>query len=231
MSPLETVQSDIYGRLLADPYFADVSVFLFRPRAAGGMVAVQSDVDKALAGLVQRGGKTGVAVIVQMPLATSQNPDVPGPRLTYIFSVSVLERPMINMDAATGTKKSAEDIATEILRLLHQWKPNQSQILTAASNAIVPVEAAPGVVAYDCRLDQMTGLVPLAKAAAPVIDATVPAAVVLTSTTIGATFVYSIDGSYPSLPYAGPFNGAGFFVRAVALGPGLAASNISEKQL
>lgn len=231
MSPLETVQSDIYGRLLADPYFADVSIFLFRPRAAGGMVAVQSDIDKTLAGLVKRGGKTGAAVIVQMPLATSQNPDVPGPRLTFNFSVSVLERPMINMDPANGTLKSAEDIATEVLRLLHQWKPNPSQILTASANAIVPVEAAPGVVAYDCRLDQMTGLVPLAKAATPVIDATAPAAVVLTSSSVGATFVYSIDGSYPSLPYVGPFNGVGSLVRAVAMAGGVSASNISEKQL
>jgi hypothetical protein len=138
---------------------------------------------------------------------------------------------MINMDTATGTQKSAEDIAVEILRLLHQWKPNQSQILTASQNAIVPVESAPGVVAYDCRLDQMTGLVPLAKAAAPIIDATAPAAVVLTSTTAGAAITYSLDGDYPSVPYAAPFDGSGQFIRAVASAAGLAASNISEKQL
>jgi len=231
MSPLETVQTDIYGRLLADPYFADVGVFLFRPRASGGMVAIQSEVDKALAGLVARGGKTGAAVMVQMPLASSQTPDVPGPRLTFNFSVSVYERPIVNMDPATGTLKSAEDIATEVLRLLHQWKPNPSQILTASANAIVPVEGAPGIVAYDCRLDQMTGLVPLAKAAAPVIDGTDPGAVVLTSTTPGATFVYSLDGSYPSVAYAAPFNGLASLVRAVAVAGGMAASNISEKQL
>jgi hypothetical protein len=231
MSPLETVQSDIFGRILAAPYFADISVYLFRPRAAGGMTAIQSEVDKALAGLVERGGKVGVAIVVQMPLGTSQNPDVPGPRLTFNFSVSVYERPIVNMDSARGTQKSAEDVACEVLRLLHQWKPNPSQILTAAANAIVPVEAAPGVVAYDCRLDQMTGLVPLVKAAAPVIDATTPTAVALTSATPGAAILYSLAGEYPATPYAAPFDGTGLLVRAVASAPGLAASNISEKQL
>jgi hypothetical protein len=231
MSPLETIQTDIFRRIKSADYFADISVFIFRPRSSGPMVQVQSQVDKALAGLISRAGKTGAAVIVQMPLATSQNPDVPGPRLTFNFAVSVFERPMVNMDLATGTLKSAEEIATEVLRLLHQWKPNPSQILTAAQNAIIPVEVDSNTVAYECRLEQMTGLIPLAKAAAPVIDVGSPTAVVMTSTSPSATILYSLDGSYPSIEFTGPFDGTGAQIRALAQSAGLADSNISEKQL
>jgi len=225
---LEQVQIDIFQRLLAAPYFADVGVFLFRPRAAGGLTEVQSQVDKNLAGLVERGGKTGACVMVMMPVASSQDPNVPGPRLTFAFSVRVIERPMVNMSSARGTLKPAEEISLEVLQQLHHFKPNPSFILVAGQPAIVPVTDAPDLVIYDVTLTQLTGLEKPLKAAAPVITQSLGTMVITVG--VSESALYSLNGSYPSSPYTVPVVvTAGTQARALALRTGYQSSDISTK--
>lgn len=202
---LQQTQEDMYQKLLDAPYFADVGVFLFRPRSSGGMTQVASEIDKQLAGLVARGGKTGACVIVMMPIAGSQDPNVPGPRLNFTFVVRVIERPMVNMDTANGSMKPAEEIALEVLQQFHQWKPNPSFILVAGSPAITPQADEDNRVTYDCIFTQLTGLAKPLKAAAPTLIVTIPL-LGLVEIVPGAnqTASYSIDGSYPTEPYTVP---------------------------
>jgi hypothetical protein len=203
MNALQQTQVDMYEKLLDAPYFADVGVFLFRPRASGGMTQVQSEIDKQLAGLVARGGKTGACVIVMMPIAGSQDPNVPGPRLTFTFVVRVIERPMVNMDTANGSLKPAEEIALEVLQQFHQWKPNPSFILVAGSPAITPQADEDNRVTYDCIFTQLTGLAKPIKAAAPVITQSLGFGTV--TVPVGDSAYYSLDGSYPTTLYTAPF--------------------------
>ena len=227
-NPLQSVQEDIFGRLLTAPYFADVGVFLFRPRASGGMTQVQSEIDKQLAGLQERGGKTGACVIVMMPVASSQDPNVPGPRLTFTFIVRVIERPMVNMSSSRGTLKPAEEIALEVAQLLHQWKPTPSFILVAGSPVITPVAEDANHVTYDCVFTQLTGLAKPLKCSAPVITNPVLSTVAVAA---GAsqTALYSIDGSYPSIPYTIPVSvPTATTFRALSLRTGYQASDISQ---
>jgi hypothetical protein len=76
-SALERQQLDIAARLESLAEFATVPVTVIRPRSEGEALQIQTTLDQALAGLVQKGGKSGAAVIVQMPTATVPERNVP----------------------------------------------------------------------------------------------------------------------------------------------------------
>lgn len=208
-NPLEQVQTDIFNRIKAAPYFADKGVFLIRARANLGLTAIQEQVDNYLAGLKLVGGKQGIAVLVQMPSGDTIDPNVPGPRLKFSFQVRVIERPMENMNAATGTLAPAEEVCLEVLQLIHQFKPNRSFTLVAASPAMVPTDDGGAMrIVYDVRFEQLTGLARPVKCAIPEIvrGASGFPTTVTVNTTGGASARYSLDGSYPTLVYASPLD-------------------------
>lgn len=236
MNPLQQIQEDMFARLLAAPYFADIGVFLFRPRAKGGLTAVQSDVDNNLAGLVARGGKTGLAVIVLMPIGNALDPNVPGPRLQFVFQVRVIERPMVNMSPDKGTLKPAEEVVLEVLQMFHHCKFNRSFTLVAGTPAMVPTdEGGPERVIYDCRFEQLSGLAKPLKCVLPVItpaDAAAPTTVAITTATPGAAIFYSLDDSYPSVQYDSDLTiSLRTFIRAIARLDGYQDSDVADLML
>ncbi|PTY03094.1 hypothetical protein DB346_07525 [Verrucomicrobia bacterium LW23] len=241
MSPLETLQADVLGRLRAGAAFADVALYLLRPRDEGEAVHIRSHIDTALMGLAPAADsgpppKSGAACMVLMPSARSADAALPGPYLSAEVIVRVVEYPLVNMGPG-GTGQSAEAIALAVLHTLHQWSPGYGAVLSAARRALTPVEreadgARPGFVIYDAALEVDFGLAPEARCATP--TGTGPASAVELEATGGAAIWYTVDGTFPrpggagSALYSAPIalpGGAGQ-VRAAAYLPDRAGSNV-----
>ena len=240
MDLLQRLQLDTAGRIKADSYFADVPVYVSRPRDAAEAVAIQNSIDSALAGLIEQGGKSGIAVIVFIPECRRDPsaPDAPGPRLMVVLTCRVIENPLVN-EGANGTGKTAEDCALTLHNLLHQAQfPGYLSGLVSAPEAITPTGNT-GRIELDCKWEARCGLTPPTRATAPVITGT-SAAVTLTTATNGAAIYYSTDESYPSAAaaafsvptatlYTVPFTVAsGTVVRAAAEKSGLQQSFVTR---
>lgn len=235
MSPLERDQADFAARLNADAYFADVGIYVFRPRANLAATTIIGNIENALNCLVKKAGKGGAAVTVLMPTGDTPEGNVPGPELEERITVRVQELPLVNM-GATGTLKSAESIALEVLRLLHHFRSG-GQVWYADQSALTPnLEFAPKVT-YDVTLRRKLVLGTRAKSTMPMLtpDAGAAPQSVTIEAAPGAAIYYSLDGSYPapgaegSALYAAPVDvAAAATLRAVAYEAGKAASNVVE---
>ncbi len=196
MSILEQTELAIAGRLAADSYFAQIPIVVMRPRASGTFAEIQSRIDAALNGTLAQAGGVGAAVTVLMPIGDCEKPNLPGPQLTFVYTVRVQELVQLNMSPA-GTRKSAEEIALYALGLLHQCSLNGRQVLTAEAHTLTPsLDFAPRLT-YDLRLRQLGALPQPVRCAAPVIALSGDTAT-LTCATAGAAIYYTTDGSYPS---------------------------------
>lgn len=234
MSPLEQLQSDLFFRAGAADYYSDIGLYLFRPREDGGFVQIQSKVDQVLNGLVKKSGKTGIAISFLMPLADAKDPDAPGPRLHYAVVARVQEMPVINM-GPTGTGKSAEEVALNLLSLCHHFNPGNGSTVVAANDAVTPSDAFDPKITLDVKFTIESGLAPCAKVSAPTIAPKSGAhsqLVTMTCATPGAVIRYTIDGSSPvsanpaAVIYTAPFTpAAAGLIRA---GAELAATNPSD---
>jgi hypothetical protein len=232
LSPLERDQADFFGRLNADAFFADIGLYLFRPRANLAATAIVQGIEGALNCFALKGGKGGAAVTVLMPTGDSPDGNVGGPELEERITVRVQELPLTNM-GAQGTLKSAESIALEVLRLLHHFRSG-GQTWYADNQALTPnLEFAPKVT-YDVTFRRKLALSTRAKSTAPLLT---PGGdyIVVIQAAAGAAIYYTVDGSYPapgaagSTLYSGPVNLLPpATLRAVAYETGKAASNVVQ---
>ena len=184
----ERDQDDFYGRLSADPFFADIPVLLQKKGD------ITSDTEIAMNTLNAKTGKRGAVVIVLQPELVMAEPDAPGPEYFIIMAVQVFVTRADNDDPNTGTGKSAELICKRIRVLMHHYGPGDGTVYSFQRRAV------------DQDWQPRCGL--------PLIDA-VPdggnSQVTLTTATAGAAIYYTTDGSYPSSTntaatlYAGPF--------------------------
>ena len=239
MSPLQQLQLDIFGRLSGAPYFSDIALYLIRPRSRQEATLIQTNIEKALAGMETKNGSAGVACRVEMPYIDVEAPELPGPYTAIVATVRIIENPLVNMSGA-GSQKSAEDIGSEVLSELHHWVPwgsgNIQRGLFAERKALEPVAELidEGKIAYDATLRTRREITPEPRANMP--------AIVLGSGTITITSIatsqtyYTLDGSYPwtgtiaatlySVPFTAPASGSQ--VRAVTYKTGLQASNVAS---
>lgn len=236
MSPLEQLQSDAFERMTAAAYFADIGIYLLRPRSNLSAAQIVEKIEAALNGVAKKGGKAGLAATVLMPLADAPEPNTPGPRLSLRMTVRVQENVLVNMGSA-GTLKSCESAGIEVLRLLHRFNPyGVAGVLTADRDALVPNAEFPGKVTYDVNFRALLDLSQDAKVARPEITGTT-AAVTITCATSGASIYYSTDDSLPrsggagSTAYTVPFSvTAGKRVRAAAYKTSMQASDVTLVQ-
>jgi len=203
----ERDQDDFYGRLSADPFFADIPVLLQKKGD------ITSDTEIAMNTLNAKTGKRGAVVIVLQPELVMAEPDAPGPEYFIIMAVQVFVTRADNDDPNTGTGKSAELICKRIRVLMHHYGPGDGTVYSFQRRSPLPVDE--GNVSYSVTFQRRAvdqdwqprcGL--------PLIDA-VPdggnSQVTLTTATAGAAIYYTTDGSYPSSTntaatlYAGPF--------------------------
>jgi hypothetical protein len=217
---IESVQPDVYYKLLTEPWFQNIAVFQIRDKR------LDSEVNRALAGLAGRNGKGGASLEVLMPALKSALPDTAGPVCTLEQKFLVKEQPTVNL-GANGTGLSAEQIAVNIAQTFQLF------FLGGAMQGFYPAPtfyeyaATPPDANYVClrvTLRATFALTALTRTVAPAASA---AAETVTLTDQqpggGSALYYTADGSFPgsgnpnAILYTTPFTVAsGTTVRAAA---------------
>ncbi len=104
---IESVQPDVYYKLLSEPWFQSIAIFKVREKR------MDTEVSRALSGFSGRNGKGGASIEVLMPALKSALPDTAGPVCTLEQKFLVKEQPTVNQ-GANGTGLSAEQIAVNL---------------------------------------------------------------------------------------------------------------------
>lgn len=190
------LQEDVLGRLSNDAYFADIPVFLQRKGD------IEQEVIQALNVLNEKTGKVGSCVIVLMPELEAPEGESPGPVVEMVQSVQVITHRLFN-DGENGTGKSSEQIAANVLNLLHRYIPfHLGWVMMADRRPVRPERAQDGVVSYLVVTRMTAALGRTAKVSAPQVMQA-GAEVSLSTASAGAALYYTLDGTYP-----GPANEA-----------------------
>src|SRR5580658_10741561 len=234
-SQIESVQPDVYYKLLTEPWFANIAIFKVREKR------LDTEVNRALAGLAGRNGKGGASIEVLMPTLKSALPDTPGPVCTLEQKFIVKEQPTVNQ-GANGTGLSVEQIAVNIAQTFQLFflggpmqgfytAPTFYEYLSAPGDApFIPLAVT---LRATFALTALTRtLVPAASAAAETVTLTdqQPGG--------GSALYYSTDGSFPgsgnpnAILYSTPFTVAsGTVVRAAAYNGALQGSMVDTFQV
>lgn len=240
---LQQLQLDIAAMLQADALFEGVQIIVSRPRSAEDAVLIESNIDSALAGLVQVESsgevfKGGLAIIIMMSEGEVPAPNVPGPQLELVQTVRVIENPLVNM-GADGTQITAEQGALNVLSTLHHWNPGHGVLTADTRNALKEVNME-GRVTYDVRFRRDAGITPRGFVQRPLI-ALADGMMTLSCGTAGASIYYTLDGSFPGSGgisgqlYTAPVDvsvlTSGSTIRAAAFATGKRGSDISCKTI
>jgi hypothetical protein len=239
---LQRFQQDVAMRLEGAAFFANVPIFIMRPRTALTAAQIQEQINAALGALTTQNGKAGLCATVQMPTLDTQKQELPGPYLHLKCTVRVQENVLVNMGAG-GTQLACEDAAIATAQLLHLWTPGGTAgIIRAAAETITPNLKFEGRVTYDVSIESEFELACLAKTALPFLTES-DSNITIACADEAAAIWYTLDGSapwagnanYPSTatPYTGPFAppAAGTLIRAAAFNPALLGSDINFLQL
>jgi hypothetical protein len=226
--PLSRDQDDFFARLSLDSFFAEISVLEQRKGVT------ESDVEVALSTLNEKAGKIGAVVIVLMPDLVPTEPDAPGPEYRVRSTVQVITQALFN-ESATGTQKSAEQIAQRVRQLLHRFGTGAGVFSFAGME---PIAQDAGKVSYGVTFTRLARDEDLPRCGTPLIDpdeGAAPQLVTLTCATAGASLYSTTDGSYPSSAndaatlYTAPFNVAtACTLRVAAEKAGMQQSNVAE---
>lgn len=218
---IQNLQDDIYFTLLGDAELAGVSVFRRRtplPRdedgnvVAGDSVMIDDKLDQVLAGVAERGGKVGAAIIVMLPdvkLESIQNAALP---MTLKAKVRVVENQLFN-EGENGTGVSSSQLALHVMQYLHRRAFRGGNTLRLDRDKPVEEVPLPGHIVHEINMDWSQVLEAIAKVATPVI-AQAGGAITLSCATVGATIRYTLDGSFPgsgnaqAVIYSAPFTPA-----------------------
>jgi hypothetical protein len=229
-SQIESVQPDVYYKLLSEPWFGNIAIFKFREKR------LDTEVSRALAGLAGRNGKGGASIEVLMPTLKGALPDTAGPICTLEQKFIVKEQPTVNQ-GANGTGLSAEQIAVSIAQTFQLFflggplqgfytAPTFYEYLTMPGD--VPFIPLAVTLRATFALTALTRtLVPAASAAAETVSLTdqQPGG--------GSALYYTTDGSFPgagnpnAILYTTPFTVAsGTTVRTAAYNGALQGSMV-----
>lgn len=188
--PVLQLQKDCFGRISADPAFADICIL----DNEEGVIA--EGVAEKLKLFTSRNGKKGAAIVVARPIRQVQHPDKPGPEFDVIVPVAVFEMPLINR-ATGGTGRTIEDLCSNLLSLLHGWRPSpEVGQIYVGPDAVTPVLETKTVIASEVQFRTRMQLAPISRVQRPVMAGTA-AAVQLSCNTPAATIYYTLDGSFP----------------------------------
>lgn len=186
------LQNDAYHLLLAAERLQTVNVKQYRK------MVIESEIDMKLVWLTARMSRVGAGILVEMPLLNVNKPNVEGPILEVTLPVLVMENPTINMNgksAPQGTLKSAEEIVQDVLDVLHHYRID-SFTLSAASNAVSPVNDYRGVVAYRVHLQFLAASAQTRRPLPPVMELA-DGLLTLTCPTPDSEIYYTLDDSFP----------------------------------
>lgn len=189
--PVFQLQSDVWGCVSGHPFFADVACINNERGVIG------DDIEAALKLFTSRNGKKGASVVVDRPLRRVEKPDAPGPEMVVIVPVTIAEMPLINR-VAGGTGRTTEELASELMSLLHGWRPSgMVSELYCAEDAVSPTVGNDRVIATEVQFRCRMRFAPGVRVATPVISGDSTAGVGIAVNMPGAVIYYTTDGSWP----------------------------------
>ncbi len=221
---IERLQSDVYGYLLADDFFATVNLLLISEQQ------IDSDIDAQIALFVATAGKSGASIAVHLPTGQPGPENVAGPELELQLELFVSVNKTIN-ESAEGTGISEGDLITRVLQCLHHLGVGPATLL-AGQPAFEPFFKGDGIMVHRLTFKQRLNLPVLARVRQPTI-VNAAGSITLNCATTGATIRYTVDGSFPgtsataySAPFATPASGT--LLRVCAHKAGSPPSNLSQ---
>lgn len=231
MSPLERLQLDIEQCLLSAEEMQYVHFSRIRPREAAEAAGIQTTLDKALSGLIQRNGRQGVSCIIGMPVVEDLQSNTRALRGRLVIPLDVMENIVLN-----NTGASCEEHAWEMARLLQHmtfvpWSPlvGEPRLMTPRPEAVLNK-----TVVYRVEFGSEIVARVKEKVADPSVTPNEDGTITLSCSTPGAAIYSTTDGSFPgpgnaaASLYATPLTlvGSGVFsLRAAAFKSGMACSN------
>lgn len=205
-SAITQIQQDVFTKLKVESYFANINVVLLREKL------FESEVQLAAVWQTVTNGKSGLGIIVGMPVVGVEDSDAPGPELLAKLPVIVLEEPNIN-SSGDGVGIVSEDVAIQVLKKLHQFALAQNLTIYARGDCMTPNRDYEGIRGYNLQFELRyeEGVNP--KVASPAW-AVGGGSLTLTNGTAGAAIYYTTDGSFPwnggtGTLYAAPINISG----------------------
>ena len=200
---IEEIQDDIYERLIAVPFLADVKIHNERKGE------ILDNIIKSLGVFNDRGtGKIGACIIVLSPVASAEFPEAIDSPLNIDLTIRVLENPIFNDHATKGTLLGGLTLARHIYRLFHHFRPvGILNSLIPQTPTIVPVEDPVAPVAFEIRFSSSeSNNLSATKVAMPIFDPSgnaglietgSPVDITCTCATAGAVMYYTTDGTLP----------------------------------
>lgn len=231
MSDLEQLQADIVAKLNAESYFVDVPVIALRPLSTSTDAAAGELAQEQFWRVKKDGVHSGVGVLVQPITLRVPFPDVPGPQYETVITIDIAEQPLVSEEQATGlnpgrTGKSAEAVALEVARTLHQWSADGRIRLHLRDSAFTRSQQDKRIRAYQINLYSDFNVDMVQRAGMPTITYAAPN-VTIAGQSVNDVLYYTVDGSFPSslnveaTIYSAPFAvTSGVRVRAAAYATG-----------
>lgn len=225
---LERLKDDVFQRIDADGFFADV------PVVKEGEADLAQEVSVALRGLASKGGKKGAMVAVHRLEVVDVEGEGGVPEMKLSIVVECGEEPLRNR-AAGGTEKKASAMVARVFQLLNRWSPGwNGNCLYCEKNPIAELALLKGQVGYACEFFFWVSFSQVSQVADLV--ATVDGSeITLTTATADAAIWYTTDGSYPrpenaaATLYSAPVTGTpGDVIRAAGYKEDLGASCLFE---
>ena len=133
---------------MSAPQLACVNIVLQRK------LQEQAEVNLATIANTPRGGCAGAGILVEMPVATCESPNVSGPVLDWIFPVVVIENPALNYASPTpdwpakGTHVDAERWLQMVLDVVHHHADERYGTFSVDRSAIKFTNEWPTQIAY-----------------------------------------------------------------------------------
>lgn len=188
--PVFQLQADVYGRIASASYFQYIPVLLNEKGI------IPSDVENAIKIFIQKQGKSGAAVVVDRPSRLVNTPEPSGPQFQVEIPVVVVEFPLTNR-TPSGTNKSIESITSEVMHLVHGWRPNPSVgQIWCGDNAVSPIVGTDRMIASQVLFRSHMRFASPNRVVTPVITQS-ETTISITCNTPDAAIYYTTDGSFP----------------------------------
>jgi hypothetical protein len=195
---IEAVQPDVYNKLLSEPYFNNIAIFLIREKR------FQSEINAALSGMAGRNGYGGATIEVLFPTLQQPLEETPGPICTLQQKFIVKTQENINQGPG-GTGLSVEQIAVNLaqtFQLFFLGGPLQGFYVAGNFYEYVVFDAEAPFLGVAVTLHATFALTALTRTLGPqpsTADSNGNVLVTLTDQQPGggSTIYYSTDGSFP----------------------------------
>jgi hypothetical protein len=229
-SQIESVQPDVYYKLLSEPWFENIAIFKIREKR------LDTEVNRALTGLTGRNGKGGASIEVLMPSLKTALAETAGPICTLEQKFIVKEQPTVNQ-GANGTGLSVEQIAVSLaqtFQLFYLGGPMQGFYAAPEFYKYQATTEEVPFIAVAVTLHATFALTASTRTLTPAVSAAAEA-VTLTDQQPGggSTLYYTTDGSFPgsgnpaATEYSTPFTVvSGTVVRVAAYNGALQGSMV-----